>query len=123
MTLAEFEPLADQVLVEPIRELERFEARTASGLYIAQNPQRDKNDFLWLGRVIKCGPGDAVREGSVRPDGSRAAYQAPGGRWPMHVAAGDQVLYERRTWGDVRLDEETYTVLHEEQHIVAVLEA
>lgn len=128
-TIDAFEPLADQIVIEPLRKLEHFETRTASGLFLADNPERDKQrEVFRLGRVVKCGPGDAVREGKVREDGSRAAYQAPDGRWPIHVQAGDIILYERRPWAVIEIYDPQcnivrhYEVLHEEQHIVAVLE-
>ncbi len=122
-SIANFRLLADQVLVEPIRNLERFEQQH-NGLFIASNPERDKRrEVHYLGRVVKVGPGDKTHEGKVQEDGSRIAYACPdGGRWPMHVQAGDIVLYERRPWAVVTLEGRQMLVLHEEQHIVAVIE-
>jgi co-chaperonin GroES (HSP10) len=76
--IADFRLLNDQILVEPIRKLERFESQR-NGLFLANNPERDKQrEFYHLGRVVKCGPGDSVREGSkIQDDGSRIAYAAP----------------------------------------------
>lgn len=43
-------------------------------------------------------------------------------RASMNVKAGDEVLYWREPMNDVRIDNEDTVFLHEEQHIVAVLE-
>ncbi len=122
-SISQFRLLNDQVLVEPIRKLERFDQQR-NGLFLASNPERDKQrEVFHMGRVVKCGPGDSVREGKVQPDGSRIAYACPdSGRWPMHVAEGDIVLYERRPWAVVELEERQFIVMHEEQHLVCVLD-
>jgi co-chaperonin GroES (HSP10) len=123
-TIEEFEPLADQVVVEPLRQLERF-GKMSHGLHVADNPNRDKQrEFHHLGRVIKCGPGDLTRDGlHIDENMGRRKYLNPkGGRWPMHVQAGDLVLYERRPTAVIILDGRQFLVLHEEQHITAVVE-
>lgn len=43
-------------------------------------------------------------------------------RASMNVKPGDEVLYWREPMNDVRIDNEDTVFLHEEQHIVAVLE-
>jgi co-chaperonin GroES (HSP10) len=156
--VSSFRLLGDQVLVEPQEKPELFDNFNGV-LYLPQKPERGKGEFFYVGRVVSCGPGDKIREGKVRPDGSRAAYLAPeqkcedcngmglalayggmaglgafvdcptchgtgkvSGRWPIHVKPGDLVLYERRPWAEVELDRKRYVILHEEQHIVAVIE-
>lgn len=157
--VSSFRLLGDQVLVEPQENPERFDNFNGV-LYLPQKPERGKGEFFHSGRVVSCGPGDKIREGKVRPDGSRAVYAAPEqecadckgigateaksprflfapiyvdcpachgtakvpGRWPIHVKPGDLVLYERRPWAEVELDRKRYVILHEEQHIVAVIE-
>ena len=119
--------LHDQVLVEPIRKLERFETKTPSGLlFLPDNPERDKaTEFFWWGRVILTGPGDAYRyRAKLGRHDERYAYQRPGGsRFPMDTQSGDIVLYERRPWGDVTLEGREYTIVHEQQHIAGMVPA
>jgi co-chaperonin GroES (HSP10) len=43
-------------------------------------------------------------------------------RAAMNVQAGDEILYWRSPANDVRINEEEYVFLHEEQHIVGVIE-
>ena len=123
-SLAEFQPLADQIVVQLFRKLERYERKSQSGLiFLPDNPQRDKKrEFFYFGRVVKAGPGDAYREGSPRKDGSRACYAAPDGRFPMHVKEGDVVAFERRPHAVHNFDGLTHVILHEEQHVVCVIE-
>ena len=117
--------LHDQVLVEPLRKLERFEDMSASGLlFLPNNPNRDKSiEFLWWGRVILTGPGDKYRyRRKLGWHDERFAYQHASGRFPMDVKRGDIVLYERRPWGDVTLEGREYTIIHEEQHISVIVQ-
>jgi co-chaperonin GroES (HSP10) len=113
--------LHDQVLVEPIRKFERFEAKSPTGLlFLPDNPQRNRStEFFWWGRVTLVGPGDAYRyRAKLGRHDERNAYQRPdGARFPMEVKPGDVVLYERRPWGDVMLEGREYTIIHEQQHI------
>jgi hypothetical protein len=113
--------LNDQVLVEPIRVAERFENFDGL-LWKPQIEARNrKTEFCWLGRVVLCGPGDKYKYApGIRPDGTRRAIPHPaGGRYAMEVNVGDLVLYERRPWAEIRLEDKDYVVLIEEQHIVA----
>jgi len=116
--------LHDQVLVEPIRKLEHWESKTASGLlFVPDNPDRDKStEFYWWGRVVLTGPGDAYRyKPKLGPHDERTAYAPPHGkRFPMDVKAGDVVLYERRPWADIELEGREFTILHETQHIAGI---
>jgi co-chaperonin GroES (HSP10) len=59
------------------------------------------------GIVVECGPGDKLKRGD---------------RAPMNVKPGDQVLYQRAPANVVSFDGVEYDLLHEEQHILAVLE-
>jgi hypothetical protein len=43
-------------------------------------------------------------------------------RVPMSVQVGDEILYWRSPANDVKIDGQEYVFLHEEQHLVAVLE-
>ena len=117
--------LHDQVLVEPIRKLERWESKTASGLlFVPDDPKREKKtEFYWWGRVILTGPGDAYRyKTKLGKHDERFAYAPKHGRFPMNCNRGDIVLYERRPWGDVTLEGHEYTIIHEQQHIAVIVE-
>jgi co-chaperonin GroES (HSP10) len=46
----------------------------------------------------------------------------PNRRAEMYVRPGDEVVYTRAPANDVVLNGEEYTVLHAEQHIMAVIE-
>jgi co-chaperonin GroES (HSP10) len=45
------------------------------------------------------------------------------GRFPMHVKPGDRVVFWRAPANSVVINDEIYHFLHEEQHILAVLES
>jgi len=117
--------LHDQVLVEPLRKLERWESKTVSGLlFVPDDPKRDKTtEFFWWGRVALTGPGDAYRyKSKLGYHDERFAYRHPTGRFPMDTHRGDIVLYERRPWGNVLIEGKEYSILHEEQHIAVIVE-
>lgn len=59
------------------------------------------------GVVLACGPGDRDKRGD---------------RIPMNVDVGDEILYRRAPANDICIDGQEYTFLHEEQHILAVIE-
>jgi hypothetical protein len=46
----------------------------------------------------------------------------PPARAPMHVSVGDEILYDRSPANDVSINGEEHCFLHEEQHVLAVLE-
>ncbi len=130
-TVSDLALLADQVLVKPLRQVERFERKSPSGLlFLPDQPERDrKREFFWEGLVVAVGPGDRWNYGKPRDDGPNRPPYRPvvamhdgSERFPMHVKPGDHILYDRRPWGDIVLDGQEYTVLHEEQHIAAVIE-
>ena len=40
----------------------------------------------------------------------------------MHVQVGDRILYDHPRTAEIQVDGEDYVVLHEEQHVLAVIE-
>ncbi len=95
-------PLGDFVLVKRI-----VETKTAGGLFIPESAAAPEFGVIRKGQVVLVGPGDR------RPDGTR---------FDMGVEVGDVVLYPRVPANDVRINGEEHTLLHEEQHILAVIE-
>lgn len=74
-----------------------------------------------FGRLpVKTGTCDAC--GSTSLDMTGVDCLPVVGRVPMAVAVGDEILYWRSPANDVRINGEDYVFLHEEQHLVAVLE-
>jgi len=92
-------PLGDKVLVKPLKE----EEITASGIVLPDTVDKEKKAE---GEVVAVGPGRLLK------NGQRAA---------MEVSVGQKVLFKK--WGgeDVKLDEEEYKVLSQED-IIAVIE-
>ena len=96
-------PLYDFVLVKRLKDKEC----TESGLVWLPDNARNPEQGLRRGVVLKVGPGDK---------------HPAGGRLPMNAAPGDEIVYPRVPANDIRLNGEEYVFLHEEQHILAVIE-
>ena len=97
-----FTPLYDFVLVRRLSD-----EAVHHGLHVPGNA-KDHERGIRRGVVEQCGAGDK------RLDNSRIA---------INVQPGDIVLYDRVPANDVRLNGVEYTLCHEEQHILAVLES
>jgi chaperonin GroES len=101
-----FRCLHDQLLVKTEPNDEK-----AGTIWIppsARRPGATGGDkFLRFGTVLVAGPGDAL------PDGKRR---------PMSVKVGDRILYDHPRTAEIKVDGEDYVVLHEEQHVLAVVE-
>lgn len=93
-----FKPLRDRVFVKYSSE----EEKTAGGLYIPdaakEKPQR--------GTIV------AVGAGRVTDDGKRQ---------PMEVKAGDTILFDKYSGSKIRIDEEEFLIIREED-ILGILE-
>ncbi len=86
-----FKPLRDRVFVKFTSE----EEKTAGGLYIPdsakEKPQR--------GVVIEVGPGRITDDGK---------------RQPLEVKVGDIILFDKYSGSKVKIDEEEYLIIREE---------
>jgi chaperonin GroES len=91
-------PLSDRVVVEP-REME---TKTAGGIVIPDTADKDKPIE---GTVIAVGTGKFV-EGKMQP---------------LQVKVGDKILFGKYSGTNVKLDEQEYLVMREED-IMGVLE-
>ena len=93
-----FKPLRDRVLVKYSPEDEK----TAGGLFIPETakekPQR--------GTIIEVGPGKITDDGK---------------RQPMEVKVGDTVLFENYSGSKIKIDEEEYLIIREED-ILGIVE-
>jgi co-chaperonin GroES (HSP10) len=121
-----------------------------AGVWVPRRSQRAMMQ-LRLGLVVAVGPGDPVvtlrcsscgkerdRIGVLRHThadhlrepvrtgtcscGETECEVVKSGRAPMQVRVGDRVLYWRSPANDVVIGGQRYIFLHEEQHIVAVVE-
>lgn len=109
-------PLEDQVVVR----LEEEPNQTKSQLlYLPQGHTRQPVRF---GTVVEVGPGDRKSKRLVAAKPNEDAHAEIRGfyeeRWPMEVAVGDRVAFERRPWAQFSLDGVPHVVLHQEQQIL-----
>jgi chaperonin GroES len=90
-------PLHDRVVLQRIEEKE-----TVKGGIIIPDTAKEKP---MEGQVISVGPG------KIMEDGKRA---------PMDVKAGDRVLFGKYAGTEIKIDDEEYVIMREEE-ILAVL--
>jgi chaperonin GroES len=90
-------PLHDRVLLKRIEEKEQ-----AKGGIIIPDTAKEKPTE---GEVISVGPGKMTEEGK---------------RSPLDVKAGDRVLFGKYAGTEIKIDDEEYVILREEE-ILAVL--
>jgi len=92
-------PLADRVLVEPVKA----EEKTESGIVLPETIDREKPE---QGKVV------AVGEGRIDKNGAKV---------PMTVKKGDLVLFTKYGPSAVKVESKEYLIIKEED-ILAVLE-
>jgi co-chaperonin GroES (HSP10) len=128
-------PHGDYVLVKRIPD----PLTTAGGMLYLPDGSRDPKKLVpRRGLVIAVGKGDRLHCWSCFECGAfkGTTLQGPGRcdhcgaeqwnylgekRHEMQVNVGDHVIYWRSPANDIRLNEEDYVFLHEEQHIAAVI--
>lgn len=128
-----FQPIHDRLLV-------KWEPESARVLSIwlpetARRPGALGSDrFLRIGRVVSVGPGDpCLKCAKVRTELAERGVDLTtlmlpncvcGGteRIPMNVAVGDRIVYDHPSSAEVTIEGEQYVILHEEQHVLAVIE-
>ncbi|HEY4003470.1 MAG TPA: co-chaperone GroES [Candidatus Xenobia bacterium] len=86
------QPLGDRVVVKPLAQEE-----TTRGGIILPDTAKEKPT---KGEVIAVGPGRVTDEGK---------------KIPMHVKAGDKVLYGKYSGTEVKIDGVEYTILQERE--------
>jgi len=91
-------PLYDRIVVKRIEETQQMQG----GLYIPDSAKEKPQE----GKVI------AVGTGKVNEDGKKI---------PLDVKAGDKILFGKYSGSEVKLDDEEYLILREED-VLAIIE-
>jgi len=92
------QPLFNNVIVKPFKP----EEVTKSGLVLPETREKDRPE---KGEIIACGPGKTLDNGQVLT---------------MSVKVGDQVLFKKYSADEIKIDDEEYLVLSEND-IVAII--
>ena len=92
-------PLADYILIEPIKE----EEKTKSGILLPQTAEKERPE---QGRVIAVGFGKRTKEGNTIP---------------ISVKPGQKVLFTKYGPNEIKVDGKEYLIAKEED-ILAILE-
>ncbi len=92
-------PLADNILIEPIKG----EERTKTGILLPQTAEKERPE---QGRVIAVGPGKKTSSGKIIP---------------MEVKVGDKVLFTKYGPNEIKIDEKEYLIAKQED-ILAIIE-
>lgn len=85
-------PLGDRVVVQP----KKAEEKTASGLYLPSNANKEKPI---MGTVV------AVGAGKVADSGQKV---------PMEVTIGDNVIYSEYAGTEITVNDEKYLIMRED---------
>lgn len=91
MKEVKIKPLGDRLIVKPI------ERETMKGGIIIPDTAKEKP---MEGEVLAAGPGK---------------LDDKGGRTPMDVKVGDKVLYGKYSGTEIKLDDETYLIIHQDE--------
>ena len=97
-------PLADHILIEPIKE----EEKTKAGIFLPETASKEKSE---QGKVIAVGPGK-----KTGPESG-----CPGKIIPMSVKPGDRVLFQKYGPSEIKVDGKEYLIAKEED-ILAIIE-
>lgn len=92
-------PLQDRVLVKRIEK----EERTAGGIIIPDSAKEKPAE----GKIVATGPGKVLEDGKVMP---------------LDVKVGDHVLFTKYAGSEVKIDDEEYLLMREDD-ILGVIEA
>ena len=91
MNDVKIKPLGDRLIVKPI------ERETMKGGIIIPDTAKEKP---MEGEVLAVGPGKLNEQGK---------------RAPMDVKVGDKVLYGKYSGTEIKLDDETYLIIHQDE--------
>lgn len=91
MNEVKIKPLGDRLIVKPI------ERETMKGGIIIPDTAKEKP---MEGEVLAAGPGKLTDKGE---------------RTPMDVKVGDKVLYGKYSGTEIKLDDETYLIIHQDE--------
>lgn len=92
-------PLADYVLIEPIKE----EEKTKSGILLPDSAEKERPE---QGKVVATGPGKRTEDGKLIE---------------MSVKPGQKVLFKKYGPDEIKINEKEYLICKEED-ILAIIE-
>jgi chaperonin GroES len=92
-------PLADYVLIEPIKE----EEKTESGILLPQTAEKEKPE---QGKIIAVGPGKKNKDNQIIP---------------LEVKVGQKILFTKYGPNEIKIDDKKYLIAKEED-ILAIIE-
>lgn len=95
----QIKPLADHILIEPIKE----EEKTKAGIFLPETASKEKSEE---GKVIAVGPGKRNEKGEVIP---------------VSVKVGDKVLFSKYGPSEIKVDDKEYLIAREDD-ILAIIE-
>jgi len=99
MSKIKIKPLADYILIEPVKE----EEKTKAGILLPQTAERERPE---QGKVIAVGPGRRDEKGNIIP---------------LSVKVGQKVLFKKYGPDEIKVDDKEYLICKEED-ILAVVE-
>ena len=91
LSKVKLQPLGDRVLLQPIEQKEIKK----SGIIIPDTAKEKPQE----GKIIAAGKGKTTEEGKVLP---------------MDVKAGDKVLYGKYSGTEIKINDEEYLIMHQE---------
>ena len=92
-------PLADHILIEPIKE----EEKTKAGIFLPETASKEKSEE---GKVVAVGPGKRNENGEAIP---------------VSVKPGDKVLFSKYGPSEIKVDDKEYLIAREDD-LLAVIE-
>ena len=84
-------PLYDRILVKRIEE----QNKTAGGLFIPDTAKEKPQEAL----VVAVGNGKVIEDGSLRK---------------LEVKAGDKILFSKYSGNEIKIDDEEYLIMHQD---------
>jgi chaperonin GroES len=112
-------PLGDRVLVRDLPDQEKIDS-----IWLPQGHARDNG--LRFGVVVAIGKGDKWLDcgwPAGKPEPVLKALADGLERLPMDVKPGDKILYDQRKEAEVFIDGERFTLIHQQQSIIGILES
>lgn len=97
--MMKIKPLADHILIEPIKE----EEQTKAGILLPESSDKERPE---QGTVIAVGPGRTTSGGKVIP---------------ISLKSGDKVLFTKYGPNEIKVEEKEYLIAKEED-ILAIIE-
>jgi chaperonin GroES len=98
LSKVKIKPLGDRVLVKPVEK----EKQERSGIIIPDTAKEKPQE----GEVVAAGKGKTGDDGKVVP---------------MEVKAGDRILYGKYSGTEIKIDDQEYLIMHQED-ILGILE-